>query len=72
MDKRKIVEHAKVMAEAWIDGEVLMVAKEVIKQPSKELAASLAVEIYGWLVSHDHKDDAVAFGYALNVRAKAS
>lgn len=72
MDKKHITGHAKVMAEAWIGGETLMVVKEVIQQPSKELAASLAVEIYRWLVSNDHTDDATAFGYALNTRAKAS
>lgn len=72
MDKKNIRDHAETMAWSWRSGEVLMVVNEVMKQPSKELATSLAVEIYSQLVSNNHKDDAVAFKYALSERAKAS
>ena len=64
---------AKSLAEAWLDSvNVNNIIQLVINQPSKKLAAGLALEIYISLKDMGKDDDATAFQTAIYNRAITS
>lgn len=73
MAKKTLRTDAKGLAEAWRDAlNANNVIRLVIDQPSKKLAAGLALEIYFFLLEGGHKDDASAFRHAIYNRAITS
>lgn len=73
MPKKTLRTDAKALAEAYVDAvNASNIIRLVLDQPSKELAAGMALEIYVCLRAMGKNDDANAFQHAIYNRAITS